>query len=79
MSEDRMTDGADKRRRRVMDLLHEMKTQDGMTLLEIQGFMMSKFSLKFDTTAKYLQEMHLAGMVKDTGRKWKVHHLRVQE
>lgn len=65
-----MTDGADKRRRRVLDLLAEMKRQNGMTLLEIQGFMMGKFGLKFDTTSKYLHEMHLAGMVKDTGRKW---------
>lgn len=78
MNEDHMTDGADKRRRRIQDLLQEMKAQEGMTLLEIQGFMMQKFGLKFDTTERYLKEMHLAGMIKDTGRKWKVHHLPVE-
>jgi len=71
MSESGMIDGADKRKRRVLDLLQEMKHQDGMTTLEAQGFMMNKFGLKFDTTQKYLREMHLAGMIKDAGRKWK--------
>jgi hypothetical protein len=79
MSEDRMTDGADKRRRRLLDLLQEMKTQDGMTLLQIQGYMMPMFGLKFDTTEKYLREMHLASMVKDTGRKWKVTRVPIEE
>lgn len=40
--------------------------------MEIQGFMTPRFGLKFDTTSKYLEEMHLASIVKDAGRKWKV-------
>ncbi len=71
MPEERMTDGADKRRRRLRDLLNEMHHQDGMTLLEVQGFMLEKYGLKFDTTAAYLRELAMAGLVKDTGRKWK--------
>ena len=72
LSEDHMTDGADKRRRRIADLLQKMKERDGMTLLEIQGYMMARFGLKFDTTSKYLNEMGQAGLVKWTGKKWKV-------
>jgi len=72
MSEERMTDGADKRRRRIQDLLQEIRSQDGMSLLEIQGFMLSKFGLKFETTERYLREIYQAGLIKDTGRKWKV-------
>ncbi len=79
LAENGMVDGATLRRRRLIDLLTEMRHKEGMTLTEVQGFMLEKYGLKFETTGRYLKEMAMAGVVKDTGRKWKAVRIPLEE
>lgn len=67
----RVVDGADRRRARLLEMLQFIHNNAGATTQEINRFMVLRFGLKYDTTAKYIMEMHLAGIIKEgeTG-KW---------
>ena len=59
----RVVDGADRRKVRLMELLHFIHTQGGATPQQCKAFMTIKFGLKTDTTAQYLQDLHLANLI----------------
>jgi len=65
-----VTDGATLRQQRIVDLLTMLKTSEGATTLEIQGFMLARHGLKFQTTADYLKEIWSSGMILEVDGKW---------
>jgi len=61
----RVSDGASLRKRRILALLAYIKSQnpEGSTIGDLQSFMLAKFGLKYDTTSKMIQELHVGGWV----------------
>jgi len=71
MSEEpRVIDGADRRRKRFQDMLGFIHNKGGATGQEIKSFMVIRFGLKHKTTAEYIHEAHLAGLIASEGIKW---------
>jgi len=66
----RVTDGATLRQQRLTDMLTMLKNSEGATTLEIQGFMLARHGLKFDTTSSYIKETWLAGLIIENDGKW---------
>jgi len=66
----RVTDGATLRQQRIVDLVAMLRASQGATTLEIQGFMLARHGLKFDTTSGYIREMHLSGLITEDQGKW---------
>jgi len=66
----RVTDGATLRQQRIVDMLTMLKNADGATTMEIQGFMLARHGLKFDTTSAYIKETWLAGLIIEDQGKW---------
>ena len=72
----RVVDGADRRKQRLLELLMFVVNNDGATSQEIKAFMTIRFGLQWNTTAKYIQELHLSGLLAlmgavETG-KWRI-------
>ena len=68
MSEsNKVVDGADRRKIRLLELLHFIHTQGGATTQDIKSFMTLKYGLKHKTTAEYIQELHLSNVICRTG------------
>jgi len=63
MTDIKVVDGADRRKVRLLDLLHFIHTQGGATSQQCQAFMTIKFGLKHKTSAEYLQELHLSNLI----------------
>ena len=59
----KVVDGADRRKIRLLDLLHFIHTQGGATSEDIQAFMTLKYGLKHKTTSEYIQELHIANVI----------------
>jgi len=71
MSEEpRVIDGADRRKRRLLEMLAFIANNGGATALEIKTFMLVKFGLRHKTAATYMQEAHLGGLITQQGIKW---------
>jgi len=68
--EPRVIDGADRRKKRLLDLLAYIVTNKGATTSEILGFCTVKFGLTNKTGATYIKELHLAKMIALDGVKW---------
>jgi len=68
----RVTDGATLRQQRIVDMLTMLKNADGATTMEIQGFMLARHGLKFDTTSAYIKETWLAGLIIEDQGKWMI-------
>ena len=51
---EKVVDGADRRKIRLLDLLHFIHTQGGATSEDIQAFMTLKYGLKHKTTSEYI-------------------------
>jgi len=66
----RVTDGATLRQQRIVDMLTMLKNAKGADIMEIQGFMLARHGLKFDTTAAYVKETWLAGLITENQGKW---------
>jgi len=66
----RVTDGATLRQQRIVDMLTMLKNAQGATTMEIQGFMLARHGLKFDTTSSYIKETWLAGLIIEDQGKW---------
>jgi len=66
----RVTDGATLRQQRIVDMLTMLKNAEGATTMEIQGFMLARHGLKFDTTSAYIKETWLAGLIIEDQGKW---------
>jgi len=66
----RVTDGATLRQQRIVDMLTMLKNAKGATTMDIQGFMLARHGLKFDTTAAYIKETWLAGLIIEDQGKW---------
>jgi len=65
-----VVDGADRRKQRLLELLRFLHTNNGATILEMKSFMTIRFGLRHETSAKYIQELHLAGLITQDGPKW---------
>lgn len=59
----KVVDGADRRKVRLLELLHFIHTQGGATSNECLSFMTIRYGLRRETSAKYLQELHLANLI----------------
>jgi len=71
MSEEpKLIDGADRRKRRILEMLAYIHTNGGATALEIKTFMFIRFGLKHPTSSKYIQEAHLGRLITQRGVKW---------
>ena len=68
--EPRVINGADRRKARILELLSYVHTNGGATVLEMKSYMMIRFGLRHSTTAKYIQELHLARLLAQQGVKW---------
>lgn len=70
---DKVVDGADRRKQRLMELLGFIEVGDGATSEQIQAFMTVKYGLKWKTTAQYIKELHLSRLIARTSelRKWR--------
>jgi len=68
--EPRVIDGADRRKQRLLELLSYIHTNGGATITEMKSFMTIRFGLRHETSAKYIQELHLAGLITQEGVKW---------
>jgi len=66
----RVTDGATLRQQRITDMLAMIRDAKGATTLEIQGFMLARHGLKFDTTSAYIKETWMASMIVENDGKW---------
>jgi len=51
-------------------MLAMIRDSEGATTLEIQGFMLARHGLKFQTTADYLKETWMAGMITEDHGRW---------
>jgi len=51
-------------------MLTMLKNAEGATTMEIQGFMLARHGLKFDTTSSYIKETWLAGLIIEDQGKW---------
>lgn len=63
----KVVDGADRRRMRLLELLHFIHNNGGATSQECQSFMTIRFGLKWKTTAEYIQELHLSKLIAQGG------------
>ena len=61
----RVTNGATLRHSRVMDMLQWINLAGGATITQIQAYMLTAHGLKFSTTADYVRECHMAGVLKE--------------
>jgi len=68
--EPRVIDGADRRKKRLLELLSFIHIQGGATNLEMLSFLTIKFGLRHSTGATYIQELHLAKLITQEGLKW---------
>jgi len=68
--EPRVIDGADRRKKRILDLLSFIHNNGGATAQEMKSFLMIRFGLRHSTGAEYIQELHLAGLITQEGLKW---------
>lgn len=59
----RVIDGADRRKKRLLELLVFIHNNGGATEAEMKAFMLMRFGLKYDTTAQYIQELHLSKLI----------------
>jgi len=68
----RVRDGASLRHMRLLAMLGfiDLHGEDPTDVVEIQGYMLRSFGLKFETTIAYLRECQMAGMVKVTEKGW---------
>jgi len=66
----RVTDGATLRQQRITDMLAMIRDGDGATTLELQGFMLARHGLKFQTTTEYIKETWMAGLISENDGKW---------
>ena len=63
----RVVDGADRRRMRLLELLQYVHNNGGATSQQIKAFMTMRFGMKWKTTAEYIQELHLSGLLAQGG------------
>jgi len=68
--EPRIIDGADRRKNRLLELLRYIHGNGGATLQEMKSYMTIRFGLRHETAAKYIMELHMAGLIKPEGLKW---------
>lgn len=68
--EPRVIDGADRRKKRLIDMLAYIHNNGGATTNEIKSFLLMRFGLTNKTAATYIQEVHLAGLITLEGTKW---------
>jgi len=68
----RVKDGGSLRHERIMNILGfiAMGGQDGVTLLDIQSYVLVHYGLKFSTTVEYLRECHMAGFIRPKEGGW---------
>jgi len=59
----KVVDGADRRKARLLELLHYIHTKGGATHDDCCAFMTLRFGLRTQTTAQYLQDLHLAKVI----------------
>lgn len=72
MSEEpRVIDGADRRKKRLLDMLAFIFNKEGATDNDIKSFMLIKFGLRHKTAAQYIHEAHLARLITPDGLMWK--------
>jgi len=68
-----VTNGATLRHSRVWDMLTFIASfEKGVTLTQVQAYMLASHGLKFRTTAQYLYECRLAGFLTERDRLWHV-------
>lgn len=68
----RVIDGADRRKQRLLELLHYIHTSKGATSEQCLAMMTINFGMRRKTSAEYLQDLHLANLIvlgRDSG-KW---------
>lgn len=68
--EPRVIDGADRRKKRILEMLAFIHNNGGATTNEIKGFLLMNFGLTNKTAATYIQEVHLARLITLQGTKW---------
>lgn len=73
----RVTDGATLRHSRIMDMLQWLNLAGGATITQIQAYMLTAHGLKFQTTADYIRECHMAGVIQEDHGLWIVKTDRV--
>lgn len=63
LPESKVSDGASLRKRRILALLAYVKGENprGASVGDLQSFMLAKFGLRYDTTSKMVQELHVGG------------------
>jgi len=68
----RVRDGANLRHERILAMLGFVELGGGHSAdtLDIQAYMLERYGLKFQTTADYLRECHLAGFIRATQDGW---------
>ena len=74
----RVTDGATLRHSRVMDMLQWINLAGGVTITQIQAYMLTAHGLKFSTSADYVRECVMAGVLKEDHGVFIVIQKRVQ-
>lgn len=65
-----MADGATLRQQRITDMLAMIRDGAGATTMEIQGFMLARHGLKFNTTAEYIKELWMAKLIIENDGQW---------
>uniref|UniRef100_A0A6H2A5U0 Uncharacterized protein n=1 Tax=viral metagenome TaxID=1070528 RepID=A0A6H2A5U0_9ZZZZ len=71
MSEEpRVINGADRRKKRLLEMLAYIVNNVGATDQEIKAFMLIRYGLKNKTAAEYIFEAHLAKLIAPDGLKW---------
>jgi len=70
----KVTNGATLRHSRVWDMITFIASFDdiGVTLTQIQAYMLANHGLKFQTTAQYVYECRLAGFLTERDGLWHV-------
>jgi len=68
----RVKNGGSLRHERIMNIIGfiAMGGQDGVTLLDIQSYVLVHYGLKFSTTVEYLRECHMAGFIRPKEGGW---------
>jgi len=70
----KVTNGATLRHSRVWDMITFIYSFDetGVTMTQIQAYMLANHGLKFKTTAEYVYECRLAGFLTERDGTWRV-------